>query len=150
MTIGQISRRAGVRPSTIRYYERLGLLPSPIRQSGQRRYDETVLQRLAIIRFAKHVGFSLIDIGQLLVGTSVRPPTDRWRRMAHAKLHDLEAAIQHAIVLKQLLAETIGQTCPKLVERGTALRNASVRPEAITDLPDGRTHAPIRRREHHG
>jgi DNA-binding transcriptional MerR regulator len=65
MTIGQIARRAGISQSTIRYYERLGLLPAPIRSSGQRRYDDTVLQRLAVIRFAKYVGFSLTEVTQL-------------------------------------------------------------------------------------
>jgi MerR family redox-sensitive transcriptional activator SoxR len=121
MTIGQIARRSGIRSSTIRYYERLALLPAPIRVSGQRRYDETTLQRLAIIRFAKHVGFSLTEVGQLLQGMSVRPPPERWRRMAHDKMKDLDAAILHASTLKRLLEDTLGHACPKLVERGTAL-----------------------------
>jgi hypothetical protein len=58
---------------------------------------------------------------------NVRPPTDRWRLMAHAKIEDLDAAIQHASMLKQMLAETLSQTCPKLVERGIALNTGSAR-----------------------
>ena len=54
MTIGEVARRAGLRPSAVRYYERIGLLPSPPRIGGQRRYESGVLQRLAVIRGAKH------------------------------------------------------------------------------------------------
>src|SRR5262245_37690170 len=121
MTIGQLATRSGVAPSAIRYYERLGLLPTPIRTSGQRRYDNTAVQRLAVIGFAKYVGFNLTEIAHLLQGIHVRPPTDRWRQMAHAKLREIDDAIEHASTLKRKLEETLSQTCPKLVERGTAL-----------------------------
>ena len=121
MTIGHIARRAGLRASTIRYYERLALLPTPIRVSGQRRYDDTVLHRLAIIRFAKYVGFNLVEISHLLRGASVRPPTERWRSMAHEKIKELETMADHVVTLKRMLEETLAQTCPKLIERGAAL-----------------------------
>src|SRR4051812_20382722 len=49
MTIGEVSRRAGLRPSAIRYYESLGLVPKPRRASGQRRYDDSVLEWLSLI-----------------------------------------------------------------------------------------------------
>ncbi len=125
MTIGELARRSGVRASAIRYYEALGVLPSPPRSSGQRRYDETALQRLAIIRFAKHVGFSLPDIRQLLAGVSTRPPPERWRRMAHERLEAVEAALDHARAIKRLLLGTLSQTCPKLVERGSMIAERS-------------------------
>jgi DNA-binding transcriptional MerR regulator len=121
MTIGEIARRARLRASTIRYYERCGLLPVPARVSGQRRYDELALQRLAIIRFAKHLGFSLLEIGQLLEGTRLRPPTDRWHQMAHERMRRLDEAIDHASALKRMLQETLTAQCPRLVERGSAL-----------------------------
>src|SRR5262249_56458623 len=106
-TFGTIARRGGLRPSPIRYYEKTALLPKPIRVSGQRRYDETVLQRLAIIRFAKYVGFNLTETSQLLQGATVRPPTDRWRRMAHERIRDLDAAIEHAALLRGVLQDTL-------------------------------------------
>jgi DNA-binding transcriptional MerR regulator len=130
MTIGHIARRAGLRASTIRYYERLALLPRPIRVAGQRQYDETVLHRLAVIRFAKYVGFTLAEIGYLLQGTAVRPPTDRWRLMAHEKIEELETMIDRVVTLKRMLEDTLAHTCPKLVERGTALKTATERPVA--------------------
>ncbi len=59
LMIGEVARRAGVRPSALRYYERAGLLPTPRRINGRRRYDPGVLQRLDAIRFAQRAGFTL-------------------------------------------------------------------------------------------
>src|SRR5262245_51747656 len=85
MSIGEVARRMGLRPSAIRYYERLGLIPKAPRLSGRRRYDERVLERLAMVRFAQHVGFSIAEIKVLLGGVEGRPPTERWRKLAAAK-----------------------------------------------------------------
>jgi DNA-binding transcriptional MerR regulator len=68
MSIGEVARKMGLRSSAIRYYERLGLIPKAPRVSGRRRYDERVLERLAMVRFAKHVGFSVAEIKVLLSG----------------------------------------------------------------------------------
>src|SRR5262245_41454026 len=76
MSIGEVARKMGLRSSAIRYYEKLGLIPKAPRLSGRRRYDERVLERLAMVRFAKHVGFSIAEIkcisrnsiGQLVPG----------------------------------------------------------------------------------
>src|SRR5258708_26652994 len=62
MSIGEVARKMGLRSSAIRYYERLGLIPKAPRVSGRRRYDDRVLERLAMVRFAKHVGFSVAEI----------------------------------------------------------------------------------------
>ena len=59
MRIGDVAQRAGVKTSLIRYYEEIGLLPEPERVSGQRRYDQTVLRRLAVIDVAQRAGMSL-------------------------------------------------------------------------------------------
>ena len=73
MSIGEVARKMGLRSSAIRYYERLGLIPKAPRLSGRRRYDERVLERLAMVRFAKHVGFSIAEIKVLLRGVDGRP-----------------------------------------------------------------------------
>src|SRR5262245_24199666 len=57
LTVGAVARQARLRASAIRYYESAGLLPAPIRVSGWRRYDETILGRLAVIELAKRAGF---------------------------------------------------------------------------------------------
>ncbi len=72
MSIGEVARKMGLRSSAIRYYERLGLIPKAPRVSGRRRYDERVLERLAMVRFAKHVGFSIAEIKVLLRGVDGR------------------------------------------------------------------------------
>lgn len=67
LMIGQLSARTGVNIETIRYYERIGLLPAPARTRGQHRaYDDAHMQRLAFIRRGRQLGFSLDDIRTLL------------------------------------------------------------------------------------
>jgi MerR family redox-sensitive transcriptional activator SoxR len=119
----------GLRSSAIRYYERLGLIPKPPRVSGRRRYDDRVLERLAMVRFAKHVGFSVAEIKVLLGGVEGRPPTERWRKLAAAKVAQVDAFAARAREIRTLLADTLAVQCPKLVERGRALPPAEGRPE---------------------
>lgn len=63
--IGEIARRAGLRTSAVRYYERIGLLRPAPRAGGQRRYDPSALHRLSAIRLAQRAGFSLEEIKRL-------------------------------------------------------------------------------------
>jgi DNA-binding transcriptional MerR regulator len=69
MTIGEVARRAGVATSSIRYYERRGLLPEPARLRGRRRYDAAVLGRLGFIGVAQGAGFKLREVEALLERT---------------------------------------------------------------------------------
>ncbi|AKH18874.1 MULTISPECIES: heavy metal-responsive transcriptional regulator [Sphingomonadaceae] len=67
LTIGAFAKAVGVRPDTIRYYERNGLLPHPARSSaGYRLYAESDLERVRFIRKAQQLGFTLAEIGLLL------------------------------------------------------------------------------------
>jgi MerR family redox-sensitive transcriptional activator SoxR len=128
MSIGEVARRMGLRTSAVRYYERLGLIPKPPRVSGRRRYDDRVLERLAMVRFAKHVGFSVAEIKVLLGGVEGRPPTERWRKLAAEKVAQVDMFVARAGAIRKLLAETLDHQCPKLVERGRALPAAKPRP----------------------
>jgi DNA-binding transcriptional MerR regulator len=121
MTIGDVARRSGVPASTIRYYERLGVLPPARRRGGKRRYDVTVLDALAIIRFATHVGLTLAETRELLGGRAARPKPERWREVARRRLGELDALIDHAQRLRAVLHDTLRHECPKLVERGKSL-----------------------------
>jgi MerR family transcriptional regulator, redox-sensitive transcriptional activator SoxR len=121
MSIGEVARRAGLRTSAIRYYEKLGLLPKPSRVGGRRRYDDRVLERLAMVRFAKHVGFSIAEAKLLLDGVEGRPPTERWKKLAREKAAQVDEFIAQAGVVRKMLQETLDHKCPKLVERGRAL-----------------------------
>jgi DNA-binding transcriptional MerR regulator len=66
LTIGDVARRAGVPTSTVRYYERRGLLPADARRSGQRRYRTASLRRLVFIGMLQDAGLSLDDIKGIL------------------------------------------------------------------------------------
>jgi DNA-binding transcriptional MerR regulator len=67
LAIGELSRRTGVKVPTIRYYEGIGLLPSPARTEGQqRRYRPDEVKRLNFIRHARELGFEVDAIRQLL------------------------------------------------------------------------------------
>ena len=66
-SIGEMSRRTGVKVPTIRFYEQKGLLPKPERTSGnQRRYDLVALERLGFIRHARDLGLPLDDVAALI------------------------------------------------------------------------------------
>lgn len=66
-SIGQLSKRTGVKIPTIRYYEQMGLIDAPERSEGnQRRYTADGLSRLSFIRHSRDLGFSIEDIKELL------------------------------------------------------------------------------------
>lgn len=118
-TIGEVARRAGVRPSALRYYERTGVLPPPGRENGRRRYDEEVLHevldRLAIVRVAQQAGFTIAEIQTLLDGFSEdTPPSERWRVLAREKLSEVEALIGRAQGMKSLLERGLECECLRL------------------------------------
>lgn len=67
MTIGRLGRQLGVNPRTIRYYERVGLLPAPERTgAGYRLYGPADAERLRFIKSAQRLGLSLGEIGEVL------------------------------------------------------------------------------------
>ena len=67
ISIGELSRRTGVKVPTIRYYESVALMPSPSRSEGQqRRYGEAEVSRLTFVRHARELGFEIEAIRELL------------------------------------------------------------------------------------
>jgi MerR family mercuric resistance operon transcriptional regulator len=67
LLIGNMSRQTGVNIETIRYYERIGVMPEPARtESGQRLYETAHLNRLAFIKRSRDLGFSLNEVRDLL------------------------------------------------------------------------------------
>jgi MerR family transcriptional regulator, redox-sensitive transcriptional activator SoxR len=118
LTIGEVARRAGVRPSAIRFYERHGVLPEPVRVSGQRRYAEDVVQRLAAIDIAKRAGFSLAEAKQLLAAADRGGPAPELRELAEGKLLQVEALIARAEAMRAWLELARGCGCATLEECG--------------------------------
>jgi MerR family redox-sensitive transcriptional activator SoxR len=121
LTIGEVARRAGLRTSALRYYERIGLLPRAPRVGGQRRYDPRILDRLAIVRLARHVGLQIVEIKWLLNDVPGRPPPERWRKLAKDRLIQVDALILEAKAIRDLLQMTLDHKCPRLVEHGISL-----------------------------
>lgn len=114
LTIGQVAARAGIRTSSIRYYESVGVLPEPDRVSGQRRYSPEILTRLGFIDVAQQAGFSLDEIRELLDGSEEEQASDRLRGLAQRKLGDVEDLIARAEAMKGWLQAAGDCECPQL------------------------------------
>jgi MerR family transcriptional regulator, redox-sensitive transcriptional activator SoxR len=137
MRIGEAARRAGVRVSLIRYYEDIGLLPEPERISGQRRYDETVLRRLAVIDVAQRAGLSLEEIREL-VEHGNDPMNDRLRELAARRLPEIDALIERAQRVRTWLETATGCECQAIDE--CALFDDPALPSARDARPLAITH----------
>ena len=130
--IGELARTSGVRVTTIRFYERKGLLPAPPRRaSGYRMYADADLRRLRFIQEAKTLGFSLHEIAELLALRAASSRTClRVREQASGKIRDVEGKIRqlrrYRMALQHLVAQCVaGGTdgaCPILeaLERSPA------------------------------
>lgn len=92
MTIGKLAKAADVGVETVRFYQRRGLLAEPDRAGGVRRYDQTVLDRLRFIRAAQTGGFTLKEIGELLVLDAV-DDRSKARVMAEEQICNLDRKI---------------------------------------------------------
>jgi MerR family redox-sensitive transcriptional activator SoxR len=102
LTIGEVSRRSGVKAATVRYYESLGVLPEPDRVAGQRRYTADVLRRLTIVDVAQRAGFSLAEIAELFAAADA-PAFEQLRALAERKLPEIEALITRAQAVQRWL-----------------------------------------------
>jgi MerR family redox-sensitive transcriptional activator SoxR len=137
LTVSEVARQLGLRPSAIRYYERIGVLLPAQRISGQRRYDSTVLFRLAVIKRARQTGFTLDEIRQLFFGfRDGTPGSTRWRQLSRRKLTELKSQLERIKTMQHLLRRmTQCCHCDTLDECGKgifrkACSNVAVKPLA--------------------
>lgn len=110
LSIGEMSRRTGVKVPTIRFYEEKGLLEAPLRTAGnQRRYSQSALDRLSFIRHARDLGLPLEDIAALisLEGAS-GAELDRAHDIAHRQRQHLRARIEKLQRLERELSRIAG------------------------------------------
>jgi len=138
MTIGSLARKAGVRPSAVRYYERMGLLPAPLRRSGRRDYDPDAVAQLAVVQFALSTGFTLRETRQLVRGFSPAVAANaRWRALASTKVNEIDRLIARATTMKALLERISANCkCDTLLECGRGLaRNRERWAASRTILP---------------
>jgi len=105
LTIGRLAKEAGVNLETVRYYERRGLLQRPPRSaSGYRLFPLETARRLRFIRLAQELGFSLIEIRELLsLRVSPNAKSADVRRRAEAKIADIDAKIRSLDSMKATL-----------------------------------------------
>lgn len=109
MMIGEVAKQSGVGIETIRYYEQEGLLQEPERRpSGYRVYDESAVERLAYIKRAKELGFTLAQIRELLeLPFAAHSGCDHIRQRAEAKLADIDSKIRSLQQMKRLLGKIV-------------------------------------------
>ena len=104
LTISAVAHQAGLQPSAIRYYEKIGVLVPAQRVSGRRRYDATVLYRLAVIQRARQIGFTLQEIRRLFFGfRNTTRASQRWKKLSRRKLSELDALMEGIQSMRQLL-----------------------------------------------
>ncbi len=115
MRIGEVEARTDTPASTIRYYERVGVLPAAERVNGQRVYDERVLENLEAVAIGQRLGFSLDEIkallGEFREGGS---PSQECRALARRKLGELEALIENAHRMQAILEHGVTCSCSSL------------------------------------
>ena len=111
MQIGDLSRQSGVNIETIRYYERIGILPKPARQAnGRRSYGPADADRLGFIRHARDLGFDLKNI-QVLLALQEQPEAscDDASRIAQVQLESVESRIARLIKLREELRRMVSE-----------------------------------------
>lgn len=106
--IGELSRRTGCNIETIRYYERIGLLPAPPRRGRYRSYGPEDVGRLGFVRRARELGFTLDEVRALL-GLAARGQAScaDARGLAAAHLEDVRTRIADLKRMERVLADTV-------------------------------------------
>lgn len=125
MRIGEVARRAGVSVKTIRYYERVGILPPAIRESnGYRSYDPAVLDRLTFTRASQAVGLHLGEIREIIAFRERgEPPCSYVLDLIEDRAAELTTRITELEALRAELRN--------LAQRGHALDPAACPPRSI-------------------
>ena len=116
--IGEVARRAGVSVDTVRYYERLKLLPRSQRSSGGfRLFDETAVDRVLFIKQAQELGFTLDEIKGLLA-TGGAEECRKVHDLLSEKLHELDNRLESIKKFRRLLARHLTECERELREHG--------------------------------
>jgi MerR family transcriptional regulator, redox-sensitive transcriptional activator SoxR len=113
LAIGEVARRSGLAPSAIRYYEQVGLITSTRTAGDRRRYQRSVLRRLAVIRSAQNVGLTLQEISAALstIPRDAAPTKKQWHRISSMWRPALDRRIEALQALRTNLDSCIGCGC---------------------------------------
>ncbi len=113
MDIGEVARRAGVPPSTLRFYEEKGLIGSIGRRGLRRLFEPNIVERLALISLGRAAGFSLDEIGGMF-GHDGQPRIDR--QMLAAKAKELDKTIRQLSAMRDGLRHAAACRAPSHME----------------------------------
>ena len=115
MTIGAVAARTGRRPSAIRYYEQIGLLPPAARVSGRRIYGPGTVRTLAVIETGQRAGLTLDEIRSLLSASpGDQVAIERLRELAARKLPEIRELIARTEIVRDWLESATRCECPSL------------------------------------
>jgi MerR family copper efflux transcriptional regulator len=121
LRIGQLARGAGVAVSTVRYYERSGLIrPERRTAANYRVYGVLALERLRFIRAAKESGFTLDDIATLVALTDRKTAPPRVQALIRQRLADLDRRIAELVEMRRVLGRSL-RAC-RAAEKGGSCR----------------------------
>ena len=115
LSIGEVARLAGRRPSSIRYYEQIGLLPAAARVAGRRVYGPDAVRTLAVIETGQRAGLTLEEIKALLAASpDDATAIERLREIAERKLPEITALIERSQLVREWLECAARCECPSL------------------------------------
>ncbi len=109
MKIGELAKKAGVTPDTVRFYEREGLLPQTKRTpSGYRDYGPGALDDLTFIKKAQALGLKLSHVREVLeISSGGKPPCEHVRATVAGRLAEVEQRLKEMRALRSTLRETL-------------------------------------------
>ena len=117
MKIGEVSDRLGMPASTIRYYEKIGVIDRQPRDSGRRVFGNETLLLLRFVQLAQAAGFSISEIKALLDNYGDDPsPAGMWKPFTEAKLEDVRNQIDDLRKTEMILSALSGCKCGTIVD----------------------------------
>lgn len=119
--ISEVALKAGVTPDTIRYYERLGVLPRPPRTAGGlRAYGDDLLPRVRFVQQAQALGLTLKDVKELVAneGRAGHQPCRRVRDLLKTRLADVDARVREMQAFRRTLRSHLSE-CERALEQDT-------------------------------
>ncbi len=116
ISVGEVARRAGVAVSAVHFYQEKGLIQGSRNAANQRQFERSVLRRIAIIKSAQHLGYSLAEIKQILDQLPKGESADKenWAELANIWRAELDRRIEELTRLRDDLDQCIGCGCLSL------------------------------------
>ena len=114
LTVGELARRTGLRPSAVRFYERRGIIPRATRlPNGYRIYEEDAVASIALIRNAQALGITLREARQLLEMLLARKrPCEHARKLIEGRLRSVESTLTQLETLRGELRKHLRRMSP--------------------------------------